>query len=146
MPDRECGDNANDVEKADANSSTTAPTRSRCEQRRRQQKHEKKQEMVCAFRNVVHSQAERSGETAEAGHPVTLGDTLRRSGFGLRELQLIRGLVFVAALRGDLNVSIARDESVHEIDRHRRLVVILKNQMVPGGAGRQFRREIDVYL
>src|ERR1700742_1594126 len=98
--------------------------------------------MVGAFGDVMDAETEGGGESAKArGRGLS-----RDAGFRLREVELIDGLIFVAALSVDLNIFVAGDESIDKKYCSAGLMVILENQVVVDAACRKCGAEFEMNL
>src|SRR4051794_41211915 len=88
--------------------------------------------MIGALSNMAQAEMKSTGKAAKAWEERALGFPSP-----LGEIQLIKGLVLVAALCRDLNCSALRDQTIDKVDADAALVMVLENQFAMAAARRQ---------
>src|SRR3954453_5433121 len=88
--------------------------------------------MIGALSNVAQAETKSTGKAAKASEERAVGFPSP-----LGEIQLIKGLVLVAARCRDLNCSALRDQTIDKVDADAALVIVLENQFAMAAARRQ---------
>jgi hypothetical protein len=95
--------------------------------------------MVCAFCNVANPKIKRTSKAAE-----TRQEPVLCAGANLHKVELIESLVFVACLRGDLNVFLPGGETIDQIDPDVTPVMVLEGQPTMIASDGQIRRKANL--
>src|SRR5579863_9103869 len=111
MADGKCGHYFKHAEQAATHSRRSSPAGAGDDERRRQKKCQQEQEMVCAFRDVPHAEAEETEEANRAYAETKVGPSICVSRLCnatcLLIVQLIERLLVIALLGDDADTGVA---------------------------------------